>query len=385
MQKTYCIKDLQSFIYALQNDNLAHINVTDIHTQSQLLDYFIQLLDLVTSMYKGERVVSHLHPEFFVCFETETFFSQLFTSLDPSLSPKVNVVFQRSCNFIVNFIGSPETILVIQRLIETLKTHFSHVNETFENAIDAITTSFLEPTIGAFIDSHEKGIDEILSFPGPLPPLKIEDLNKGAARVRTYRNRRIGDFLKELHLTEGRCTGVPKIRNAMEINGSPPPIFQTDENHSFFLATLPIHPEATKKITNKQEGVPLENKTHQLRDETHQLKAETHQLKAETHQLKSETHQLTDEIQQNQEKLPLELKVKIDELGKRPTIEQLKFAICLLCAWNPLTAQQIAEFLNRKDKKHLVRQYLTPLVKDGLLKYVYPERGSSPNQAYKAQ
>jgi ATP-dependent DNA helicase RecG len=47
---------------------------------------------------------------------------------------------------------------------------------------------------------------EILSFPGPLPPLKIEDLNRGSALVRTYRNRRIGDFLKELHLTEGRCT-----------------------------------------------------------------------------------------------------------------------------------------------------------------------------------
>ena len=59
--------------------------------------------------------------------------------------------------------------------------------------------------------------------------------------------------------------------------------------------------------------------------------------------------------------------------------------IYALCAWHPLTAQQIAELLNRKDKKHLVRQYLTPLVKDGLLKYVYPERGNSPNQAYKAQ
>jgi len=193
---------------------------------------------------------------------------------------------------------------------------------------------------------------EILSFPGPLPPLKIEDLNKGSVRVRTYRNRRIGDFLKELHLTEGRCTGVPKIHNAMEANGSPPPIFQTDENHSFFLVTLPIHPEATQKIINKQKPVLFEN---------------------ETHQLESKTHQLTDETQNEvfleEENLPHELKLKIYRLGKRPNNEELKSVICALCTWKPLTAQQIAEFLNRKDKKHLVRQYLTPLVKDSTLAF----------------
>ena len=100
---------------------------------------------------------------------------------------------------------------------------------------------------------------EILSFPGPLPPLKIEDLNKGSARVRTYRNRRIGDFLKELHLTEGRCTGVPKIHKAMEANGSPPAIFETDQECHYFLTVLPIHPEATRKTTVANQNAPMED------------------------------------------------------------------------------------------------------------------------------
>jgi len=48
------------------------------------------------------------------------------------------------------------------------------------------------------------------------------------------RNRRIGQFLKELHLTEGRGTGIPKILCAMLDNGSPPaefdgPMPQTDQ------------------------------------------------------------------------------------------------------------------------------------------------------------
>lgn len=157
----HCLKDLQSFIYVLQYDSFAPIDLTDVPTQSQLLDYFIEMLDCVTSLYKGERVEVHFHPEFFVCSETEAFFSQLFTSLDRNLSRKVEEVFQCCCAFIVNFIGSLETILVIQRLMEKLKAHFPHMNETFEQAIAVITTEFLKSTIGDFIDSHEKAIDEL--------------------------------------------------------------------------------------------------------------------------------------------------------------------------------------------------------------------------------
>lgn len=82
---------------------------------------------------------------------------------------------------------------------------------------------------------------EILSFPGPVPPVNNEDLKKDRIVARSYRNRRIGDFLKELRLTEGRGTGIPKIRRTMNLNGSPNPVFDTDESRSYFLVTLPIH------------------------------------------------------------------------------------------------------------------------------------------------
>ncbi|TFH43931.1 MAG: AAA family ATPase [ANME-2 cluster archaeon] len=85
---------------------------------------------------------------------------------------------------------------------------------------------------------------EILSYPGPLPPLNKDNLMNENITVRRYRNRRIGDFFKELHLTEGRSTGFPKIRRALEVNGSPGPTFETDEDRSYFLTTLKAHPEA---------------------------------------------------------------------------------------------------------------------------------------------
>ena len=47
---------------------------------------------------------------------------------------------------------------------------------------------------------------------------------------RYYRNRRLGDFLKELELSEGHSTGVPTIQEELEKNGSPKAIFQTDED-----------------------------------------------------------------------------------------------------------------------------------------------------------
>lgn len=83
---------------------------------------------------------------------------------------------------------------------------------------------------------------EILSFPGPVPPVNATVLKTQKRIVsREYRNRRIGDFLKELGLTEGRGTGFPTIYKAMADNGSPDPTFETDNDFTCFLSILPAH------------------------------------------------------------------------------------------------------------------------------------------------
>jgi ATP-dependent DNA helicase RecG len=80
---------------------------------------------------------------------------------------------------------------------------------------------------------------EILSYPGPVPPVDSQILRQNKRIVaRDYRNRRIGDFLKELKLTEGRGTGFPIMYRKMNENGSPEPVFQTDEPSSYFLSVL---------------------------------------------------------------------------------------------------------------------------------------------------
>ena len=82
----------------------------------------------------------------------------------------------------------------------------------------------------------------VLSFPGADRSIRMNDLQQGKAVSRRYRNRRIGEFLKELDLAEGRSTGVPKILRAMRNNGSPPPSFETDDDRTWFLVRLPADP-----------------------------------------------------------------------------------------------------------------------------------------------
>jgi ATP-dependent DNA helicase RecG len=84
----------------------------------------------------------------------------------------------------------------------------------------------------------EKGMIEIISHPGPDRSVTLEGLRTFKVRSRRYRNRRIGEFLKELHLTEGRNTGFKKILDALNKNGSPLPEFETDEAHDYFITRL---------------------------------------------------------------------------------------------------------------------------------------------------
>ena len=84
---------------------------------------------------------------------------------------------------------------------------------------------------------------EIVSYPGPVYSVTPEQLKDYRVSNRRYRNRRIGEFLKELHLTEGRNTGFKKILDAIKRNGSPLPEFETDKEHSYFISRIFVHPD----------------------------------------------------------------------------------------------------------------------------------------------
>lgn len=115
---------------------------------------------------------------------------------------------------------------------------------------------------------------EITSAPGPDRSITDEDIKNLQMRTRRYRNRRIGDFLKELHLVEGRNTGIPTAIREIKKNGSPLPIFLTDEDRTFFSVIIPKHEAFTNNdyLNNKLDN---NKKKRRSKDEIKELILET--------------------------------------------------------------------------------------------------------------
>ena len=97
----------------------------------------------------------------------------------------------------------------------------------------------------------------ILSFSGPNHTIPMEAVRIGQSlRSRRYRNRRLGEFLKELDLTEGRATGIPTIQEELRDNGSPQATIETDEERTYFLIDIPCHPDfVVDKVILNRDGV----------------------------------------------------------------------------------------------------------------------------------
>ncbi|MCL1883786.1 MAG: putative DNA binding domain-containing protein [Defluviitaleaceae bacterium] len=81
----------------------------------------------------------------------------------------------------------------------------------------------------------------IINHPGPELYIDMDKLKQGKAISRRYRNRRIGEFFKEIELSEKKSTGIKKMLQALEKNGSPPPIFETSEGREFMQVTIKMH------------------------------------------------------------------------------------------------------------------------------------------------
>lgn len=180
---------------------------------------------------------------------------------------------------------------------------------------------------------------EILSFPGPDRSISLEALKQKSIVPRRYRNRRIGEFLKELKLTEGRSTGMPKIHKALAYNGSPPLRIETDEDRSYFLVEIPIHPEM---LPTPQSPEVIDQVTDEVID------------------------QVTDEAT-----------VHITDLND----SELK--LLELCLKKPIGRQEILTEFGHKSLSGSIRNALKQLKEKKLIDYTIEDKPTSKKQQYK--
>ena len=82
---------------------------------------------------------------------------------------------------------------------------------------------------------------QIINFPGPDHYIDMEKFAAGKVRARRYRNPKIGEFFKEIDLSEKKSTGISKILRELKRNGSPMPEFETDADRTYMITTIRIH------------------------------------------------------------------------------------------------------------------------------------------------
>ena len=91
---------------------------------------------------------------------------------------------------------------------------------------------------------------QIINFPGPDHYIDMEKFAAGKVRARRYRNPKIGEFFKEIDLSEKKSTGISKILRELKRNGSPLPEFETDADRTYMITTIRIHERFEIENTN---------------------------------------------------------------------------------------------------------------------------------------
>ena len=219
---------------------------------------------------------------------------------------------------------------------------------------------------------------DILSYAGPDRSISSEAIKAARKlKARRYRNRRLGDFLKELDLTEGRATGIPTIQKALRDNGSMAATIETDEDRTYFLLTIPCRhgfEEEEVPAVSKEQRYTLDNELgHRLGQISVQVEEAVNQCIIKE---KMELGQILGQMF-----------VQVWEKSRsgNNVQELISNTIDLLCLLkeNDLSANVLSESLSFESTKELKRKIILPLIKLGYVTMTYPDKPTSAKQTYR--
>ena len=167
----------------------------------------------------------------------------------PIITGSVTQIIERTLEYL-NRMVVMQTIIKPKNDNHSIKFYtypYQALEESITNSLYHRDYREWEPVV---ITVEPKGIT-IQNVGGPDRSIPSADINRGELLIsKRYRNRRLGEYLKELELTEGRSTGIPTIQNVLKANGSPRAIVVTDEERTFFRITIPCHEEAGNIIAD---------------------------------------------------------------------------------------------------------------------------------------
>lgn len=167
----------------------------------------------------------------------------------PSIKGSVPSIIKRTMEKLQDMVIE-ERITKVDYQMEAVR-RFSYPYQALE---EAVVNAFYHRDYMSYEPVHieiEPDCINIISFPGIDRSVPMDVIKRGERfQTRVYRNRRLGEFLKELHLSEGHSTGVPTIQDELARNGSPRAVFETDEDRRGLCVRIPIHPDFLKDADN---------------------------------------------------------------------------------------------------------------------------------------
>ena len=211
----------------------------------------------------------------------------------------------------------------------------------------------------------------------------MSDLNSGVVRPKRYRNRRLGGFLKELKLTEGHATGILTMRNLLMQNGSPEPVFNTDDERTWFEAEIFIHPaffepREEQKLVQNSDFLILSRvikKIMNIDDYSNKIMF-----------LEQFIDGTYDSAYDNNSNYDGNYDGNYDEvnIGKTAFSQQMKMSKILISLLNgEKRLEELLTLVGVSTQTKNAKAYVAPLEESGLISKTIPDKPRSKNQKYK--
>jgi ATP-dependent DNA helicase RecG len=255
------------------------------------------------------------------------------------------------------------------------------------------------------------------------------------------RNPCIAAVLHEVNIAETKGSGIRAMRELMLAQDLLPPTFESSRRPDQFVATFlfhhflgpedlawlrnltrePISDEESRALVFVRELGAIDNAAYRAINRTDTLNASGHlrrlrdlellEMKGagsrsyyvlgprfldaqlaplppvapnqiNSHQPEGDSHQPEGDSHHPLETIPPELAARIPPAGSRPRRDLMRALILDLCRWRALSARELTTILQGREHKPLVRDYLTPMVTEGMLAYTIPAMENHPDQRY---
>lgn len=208
----------------------------------------------------------------------------------------------------------------------------------------------------------------ILSYSGPDSSISMEAIKVGnILRSRRYRNRRLGEFLKELGLTEGRATGIPTIQSELNANGSPRASVETDDGRSYFLIDIPCHPKFAGQVVSQVVSQVNVSDIEFIKERVSRI-------------VSQDMSQDMSQVNVSDIEFVKECVSQVVLQDKSLDVELLTKTYIALNT--PKSLKELLQLFRQSNRGRYKRMYIDNLIACGLVKMTIPEKPNSRNQKY---